>query len=130
MVKIQHYYGDVVRRLFIVGSFVMLLTLPIFNSLIPVHVFFSILAIIIVSTIAGMMNPIHKTMAVIEFFVSIIALLIFEYFAVEYFVSLGQNHPLFFINQGLAILFFVALYFSSKTLRGILMETSNRRFMD
>lgn len=130
MIKIRHYYGDIVRRLFIVGALIMLVGLPFFNILLPVHVFFSILAIVIITVVAGIMNPIHKTMAIIELFVSIIALLIFEYYAVGYFTSFGRWHPLFLINQGLAILFFAAVYFSSKTLRGILMETSNRRFME
>ncbi len=54
-----HYYGDGVRKLFIAGAVVMLVTLPSLQSLISLPVMVSLFVILIIGIAAGLTNPRH-----------------------------------------------------------------------
>lgn len=116
-----HYYGDLVRALFLVGGFVMLVTLPMFNSFLPVSAAFSLLAIVLLVLSAGLTNPKNERSAMLDMSISGIALLVFGYDAVVRY-SLGSAGDstgwLFWVDLFLASVFFGALYYSLKTLRG------------
>lgn len=112
-----HYYGNLVRRLFLAGAIVMLLALPFLNYLLPIPLFCSLLAIIILSVVAGFTSPWRKWAIVMDEVIAIVAVLIFEYYAVNYYVKYSAASSLFLINQLLALDFLIALYFNTKTLR-------------
>lgn len=118
-----HYYGDVVRRMFLTAGIVMLITLPIFNTVLPVPIFFSIFSILVVGFFAGLTNPMQKWVNVVNAIISAVALAIFEYYAVVYLMSAGNvGNGLFWVNQFLSLIFFIALYYSSKTVRGLFLK--------
>ena len=52
-----HYYGGVVRTLFMVAAIIMLVTLPMFDELLSIPTFFSICSILILGLVAGLTNP-------------------------------------------------------------------------
>ena len=112
-----HYYGNLVRRLFLVGALVMLISLPFLNSLLPVPLFYSLLAIIVLSLVAGFTSPVKKWAIIINELLAILAVLAFEYYAVGYYVQYAGWSWLFAVNQLLALNFLVALYYNTKTLR-------------
>lgn len=112
-----HYYGDIVRILFVTAGLIMLITLPFFGNLIPVPYFASIIIILTIAILAGLTNPVQKWIAMIDTGVSVVAFVGFEYYAIQAF-SQKSDFLFFSINQVLAIIFFVALYYSTKTLRG------------
>ena len=114
-----HYYGDIVRKLFLGGAFGMLVTLPFVNALLPVPLFYSLLAIIILSLVAGFMRPGKVWTIVIDEIITIAAVLIFEYYAVDYYAIYSFGNWLFIMNQLLALDFLIALYFNTKTLRSM-----------
>lgn len=114
----KHYYGNVVRAMFFGAGLIMLLGLPYFvnMNLIPVPIFFSVATILLLGLFAGIINPIQPVTIIIDFIVSLAGLLVFENYALA---SFNANPWAFFlVNQALAILFFVSLYYSTKSLRG------------
>lgn len=115
-----HYYGDLVRKFFFAGGLTMVITLAFYKHVLPVPSFFSIIAILVVGIAAGITNPRQKWISVLNTGISLVAFIVFEFHAVEGFDRLDD--PLFLITQGLAIIFFLALYFSVKTLRGSLLQ--------
>ena len=120
--KVPHYYGDVVRRLFLVAAIIMLVTLPFFNDRLPISSNLSLLIIVVLAIFAGATNPVKIMLAVIDVMVSIIGAAAFEYYAVQFYITFSPGDFLFWINQGLAVIFIFALYFSTKTLRGMLLD--------
>lgn len=120
MKPMYHYYGDAIRILFLVAGVIMILTLPFFKNLIPMPVFFSVLALVIIATAAGLTSPTKRGVMILNVFVSLVAFSIFEYYAITQY---GTVDPIFFFsNQALAIVFFFTLYYSTKTLRGHFAE--------
>ena len=122
--KIPHYYGDIVRILFFIAGVVMLFSLPFFYSLLAVPVNVSILVILGMAFLAGIISPRHFPVAAVESFISIILFLFFENTAMNYFIS-GENIIYAILNQILAIIFFIAIYYSIKTVRGFLYRKNN-----
>ncbi len=119
-----HYYGDAVRRLFLLGGIIMILTLPFFSNLIPVSGWVSLFAIIVVGVVSGLTNPMHIWVAVFNLVISVIAFAVFEYYAVLQYLADGNAKETWFFltNQALALIFFVAIYYATKTLRGDLLR--------
>lgn len=115
--SLPHYYGDIVRKLFLWGGLIMLLTLPFFNQFLPVPAFVSMLAILVIGLVAGFTNPLQRWVMFLDIVVALVGLIAFEYHAVSQYSVIPLL--LFLIDQLLAVIFFFALYFSTKTLRGI-----------
>ena len=118
----EHYYGDAVRTLFIITGVVMLVMLPFFASLIKAPIILSIVGILALAIFGGFLNPKQLWIIVINTLISIGAFAIFEYYAVLSYINPTSNIQLatkfFWVNQTLALLFFIAVYLSVKSLRG------------
>jgi len=113
---LYHYYGDIVRRLFIVGGMVMVVTYPFFKDRIIAPAIFSVLAIVIVGLAAGLTNPRQQWVMVLDVCISVLGLVFFEYYAITQTATFEELF--FWMNQLLAAIFFAAFYYSVKTLRG------------
>lgn len=120
-VSLAHYYGDIVRKMFFLAAILMLAGLPFFNDRLPVPTIWSLVAIVTIGFLAGLTNPVNKLPALINTATSAVAVIIFEYFAVTIYQNLGAD-LLFLANQALAIIFLVALYFGTKTLRAMMLQ--------
>lgn len=118
----KHYYGDVVRFLFLLAAVIMLITLPFLNPNLPVPLILSILIILTIGLVAGVTNPLQKSTSAITTGISSIALVVFEYYAVTTYLASSFTNLLFIVNQILALIFLFALYYSTKTLRAKLIE--------
>ncbi|MBI1833548.1 MAG: hypothetical protein HYR90_01855 [Candidatus Andersenbacteria bacterium] len=116
----QHYYGDTVRRLFVAAGIVILVALPFFNDVLPVPTFISLLALLVVNIVAGLTNPMQRWIMFFDVIVSILALLSFEYHAISRYNDIPL--ALFATDQLLTIIFFFALYYSVKSLRGLMVS--------
>jgi hypothetical protein len=117
----EHYYGDIVRKLFILSAIIMLGTLPFFANLLPAPFFSTIIVVLIIGVVAGLTNPRQLGIAVISVIIAILAFATFEYYAVISYLQYSLS-GLFWTNQILAIIFFIALYYSSKTVRGMMIK--------
>lgn len=114
-----HYYGDSVRQCLLLAAVIMLITLPIFNDLISLPLTLSIGVIVAIGLAAGMTNPVQFNTNVLDLVVSVVGFCAFEYEAVRMFnlaVS-AKEWWLFAADQAIAVIFFIALYLSSKTVR-------------
>lgn len=114
-----HYYGDIVRRLFILSAIIMVVTLPFLTSSLPVSPLVSILVIVLLSLTAGLLAPRNRWVISVNLLVSLAAVIAFEYCAVDAYQRLSFDSLLFLVNQVLAIIFVFALYYASKTIRSI-----------
>lgn len=121
-----HYYGDMVRSLFFVGAIIMAVTLPFFTNQLPVPASIAIFIILAIGTIAGLTNPRQKWVLYTNVTISTIAFMTFEYYATVSFTSYFFS-DFFLLNQTLAIIFFVAFYYSIKSLRGSLLEKDQQK---
>lgn len=113
--NMQHYYGDAVRTLFLLGAGIMLIIYPLFSGTIPAQPVYNLIGIVILCVMAGLTSPRKSWVLVTNVFVSAGAFIVFEYSALL-FVQVGEQN-LFIINQILAICFLVSLYLSVKTAR-------------
>lgn len=117
-----HYHGDRIRVLFILTGLMMVSTLPVFNVLVNVPITVSILAIVGLAVLGGFLNPAWKWIIYVDTIVAIIAFIAFEYYAVSTYMNLSLDIPInfyfYWINQIMALFFFMAIYFSIKTVRG------------
>jgi hypothetical protein len=114
---LPHYYGDITRIIFIVIGVIMLLGLPSMTQVLNLSAAYPIVAIIILGVAAGYTNPKKRGSLLLNIWVSVIGLAAFIYISLflrSHFFTGGW----LFLNQIIAILFLVSLYFSIKSLRG------------
>lgn len=112
-----HYYGDIVRRLFIASAFIMAATLPFFSANIEQPILMSIMGILVLGVAAGLTSPSYASSAIINVLIAIVSVAVFEGYAVVEYKLHGAN--IFFIaNQTMALIFLSALYYGVKTIRG------------
>ncbi len=115
---LPHYYGDITRIIFIVIGVVMLLGLPMITQTLNLPVLYPIFGVVILGIASGYTNPKKRGSLLLNVWVATIGLGVFIY--ISWFIMRAQmsGGGLLFLNQAIAILFLVALYFSVKSLRG------------
>lgn len=118
----RHYYGDLVRFLFMLAAIIMLVTLPFLIGKLPVPLYASILAILAIGVLAGITNPLQKWISILNGAISFAALFVFEYYAVNSLTTSGAGNLYFITNQLLALVFLFALYYSIKTIRAMYLK--------
>jgi hypothetical protein len=118
----EHYYGDAIRVIFIVSGLAMLLTLPFFSPILKIPIFLPIITVLALAILGGFLNPRQFWIIITNVLVSLFACATFQYYAITAYLYLSPafaiNVAFFWTNQILAVLFFIALYLSVKTLRG------------
>lgn len=121
-----HYYGDIVRRLFFVAGLVLVVTIPVDHELLNFYLIFGIALILVLVIVAGFTSPLHKWAIATDVVVSATSFLFFEYVSIARFTELDSSiDGVFLFRQILALIFVFALYFATKTLRGM-MENSKK----
>lgn len=122
---LEHYHGDKVRSLFMVGGLIMVVAYPFFHSLISAPLPIAIVGSIILAVFGGLMNPKQKWVIFLNTVIPVIAFLFFEYYAAYAYMNLSPaeniNVAFFWVNQILAVIFFLAAYLSTKSFRGALL---------
>src|SRR5690348_15461606 len=101
--EMAHYYGDIVRKLFIASAVTMIVTLPFLNSRLPVSTLTSVLIIVILSLAAGFIAPKSKLAISLDTAVSLLGLIVFEYYAVKAYRLYSFSDTFFLVNQLLAL---------------------------
>ena len=119
-----HYYGDIVRKLFLAGAIIVILVYPFFSSLevpspfIPAGSVFMITAIVLLAILAGLTSWRGRWTAALDVAVSLFEVVFFE----DHAITFVKTPPIwiFLTDQLLALIFITALYFSVRNLRGML----------
>ncbi|MFA5954063.1 MAG: hypothetical protein WC817_00815 [Patescibacteria group bacterium] len=115
-----HYYGDTVRRLFVTAAVVIVVTTPFVSSFLPVPVLIAALGALAIVIVAGLTNPRERWSAALNLVTATVGSIVFQYqAAIDYLVAAGNAPKLFMftVDEVLAVIFMVAVYYSSKTFR-------------
>lgn len=123
--SLQHYYGDIVRYLFLAAAVLMLIGLPVFQDYINLPVLVSVCAIAILGIAAGLTNPQQMISATANFVVAVAGFIIFAYNSVIAYGNEIADDKFLLSNVVLGVIFLFSLYFSMKTLRARLLNNSN-----
>ncbi len=118
--EIPHYHGHTVRQVLFACGIIMLLFLTFFYDEIRFGAFLPLFGILAIDLFAGLTSPRFLLAIFFDVLVSLAGLVYFELSAVfryQAFHALFDGYFLF--AEALAILFFVSLYFSTKSFRGI-----------
>ncbi len=119
--KFSHYYGDYLRRLFLVGALASIIALPFYPDLIPsLSVLSVIIAALVTVIFAGVTSPVSRSVVLVEILISSLFFIVFQYYTV---IDHGISYPfLSLIRQILSLIFLVSLYYGVKTYRGMLLK--------
>ncbi len=115
----KHYYGDIVRMLFVGAAVLILAAQGIGGAFLTVGA--SLVAVLVLAVAAGLTNPVQSWIHWVNIFISGIGLLVSgSVFFVRFRGDAGFGSAV--IALLLALIFIFALYSSTKTLRGVLMR--------
>jgi hypothetical protein len=115
----KHYYGDVVRILFVCAAVLILAAQVVGGAFLTVGA--SLVAVIVLAVAAGLTNPVQAWIHWANIFISAIGLLASgSVFLVRFRSEDGIQSSI--IALILTLIFVFALYSSTKTLRGVLMR--------
>jgi hypothetical protein len=119
-----HYYGDTIRLIYVLAGVFMIFAFPFFASVLGLPILIPVIVILVLGIFAGLVSPEQKWVMRAYTVISVIGLIVFEYYAVAtYNGSIRGAGPLFFWgNQLLALLFFMSTYLSVKTVRGVVFH--------
>lgn len=121
---IPHYYGDIVRKLFLAMGILMLLSIPFDKELLTFFLRVGVFVILVVTLLAGFTSPRGKWVIVTNTISAAVIFTVFEYAAIGFLT--GNDFQFFDIifgfRQLIALVALTALYFSAKTLRGYVLH--------
>lgn len=116
--KIPHYHGDNVRMLFFFGALVLIVAQST-GAKLPFSTLGSVVAAVVLVIAAGITNPAQKGIHWFNAGISVIGTLVFGTSAVTHYrAGTSIFDPSFTFIEALALISLVALYFSTRTIRG------------
>ena len=116
---IPHYHGDGVRTIF-VASAVLLIVAKSVGAELPLSTFSTVVGAVVLVVAAGVTNPASRGIHWLNAALAITGTLLFGRTAVNHY-SAGTNiaDTSFLFVEALALLSLIALYFTTRTIRGI-----------
>lgn len=119
---IPHYHGDGVRILFVVGAMILIVAQSTGASL-PLSSFGTVLAAVFLVIAAGITNPMQYEIHWVNALLSIAGTVLFGTTAVEsYRTGINVFDSSFLYVEALALISLLALYFTTRTIRGIIQR--------
>ncbi|MFZ2167819.1 MAG: hypothetical protein WAV50_03030 [Minisyncoccia bacterium] len=116
--RMLHYHGDEVRVLFLVSAVVLIVAQSTGANL-PLSSTGAVIAAIILVVAAGVTNPAQSGIHWLNAIVAIVGTLLFGTSAVEHYrAGISVFDPSFTAIEALALLSLVALYYTTRTIRG------------
>jgi hypothetical protein len=117
--KILHYHGDETRVLFLIGAFLLIVAQSTGADL-PLSTAESVIAAVVLVIAAGITNPDNFGIHWFNAFLAAVGTLLFGTSAVSHYrAGTSFFDPSFMYTEALALLSLVALYFLTRTIRGI-----------
>lgn len=113
------HFGHTVRGLFFTAGLIFVACYPFFKDNLNLPILFAIIFIIGVDYLAGMTNPRHHIIMLLDIVVAVLGLYVFESYASTTYGVDGLWSSYFLFCQAEAIIFFMIIYFSAKTYRSI-----------
>ena len=117
-----HYQGDEVRGLFVMGA-VLIIFAQSTGAQLPLSTMGAVASAAALVIAAGVTNPKQTGIHWINAFFAIIGTLLFGTAAVAHYrAGISVFEPSFIYVEALALLSLIALYFTTRTIRGILLR--------
>lgn len=123
--SVSHYYGDIVRQLFVAGTGVMLLGSPFYGEHIRTELPFLIIGGVVLISLAALTNPHARAILHANAVAAGVALVVFQWWAL--FAYEDSSWAQFILREAIAVLFLGAFYFSMKTVRAMLFGQIGKR---
>lgn len=124
-VRVRHYYGDIVRRLFFLIAAVIVITHPFYANALRIELPLTVFTALVLVALAALTNPHNKSFLMADGIVAGAGMLIYQTWALfEYDSSTWLE---FGLRQGIALLFMISFYFAIKTLRAMLLGKIGKR---
>lgn len=119
---IPHYHGDAVRMLFVVGAVVLIIAQST-GAVLPLSTGGTIITAILLVIMAGITNPAQYWIHWMNAAVAVMGTLVFGTAAINHYRA-GSNifDPSFVYIETIALLSLFALYFTTRTIRGLLQR--------
>lgn len=120
--KLWHYHGDEVRVIFVVAAVVLIIAQSTGADL-PMTTTGAVGSAMLLVIAAGITNPLQKWIHWLNAALAIGGSLLFGTTAVNYYrTGMSTFSPSFTYTEALALLSLVALYFTTRTIRGLLQK--------
>lgn len=126
-INLNHYYGDIVRGIFLVSAAVMLVGLPAVSVYLHISPTLSVFTVLILGLAAGFTNPKMISSAIINVIISSIGFVVFESYTVRIYGQAGDGQKYMLANLVLGLMFLLSIYFSVKTLRALLLQKADEK---
>lgn len=123
--SLPHYYGDIVRELFVGAVVLMLFAAPFYGDSLQTEIPFEIAAAIIVVGLAALTNPWKRYIIVADAVAAGVGVAVYEIWAVWEYQWISAIA--FSLREIIAIIFMLAFYFSIKTLRAMVLHQIGER---
>lgn len=115
----SHYYGDITRKLFIVAGGIIILGMPFIFDYMGEGYVLLLIPVVLFGAVAGFSRPYSRVVAMANFVFSIAGVIFFEFAALDIYRKQQSSIMSLLTFQALAIISFLALYYSAKTVRGM-----------
>lgn len=120
-----HYHGDAVRALFVIGA-VLIIVAQSTGADLPLSTTGAVLSALVLVIAAGITNPAIGWIHWANSLLAILGTLIFGMTAVgRYRSGVSIFDPSFFYIESIALISLVALYLTTRTIRGIFVRVNH-----
>jgi len=123
--SMPHYHGDAVRALFVIGA-VLIIVAQSTGADLPLSTAGAVVSAIMLVIAAGITNPAVGWIHWINSFFAVYGTLLFGVTAVDHYrAGVSIFAPAFFYIEGIALISLMALYFTTRTIRGIFLRQNH-----
>lgn len=121
---VPHYHGSAVRALFVIGALVLIVAQSTGAEL-PFSTFGAVISAVILVIAAGITNPSISWIHWVNAFLSFASTIIFGTSAVAHYrAGLSAFDPSFIFTEAITLIALLALYFSTRTIRGMFLRAT------
>lgn len=121
---VPHYYGDIVRRIFLAAAAILLVTSPFLASASALALPLALSAALILAGLAALTSPRKRWVMAVDAVIAGAGVVVAEIFAIA---AWGASAIVaFLISEALAIAFLFALYYGVKTVRAMVLGQIGR----
>jgi hypothetical protein len=120
----RHYYGSIVRHLFLASAFISFVALPLWGSLLPFSLSIEICGGIVLVLLAGLTSPRNAMIMLLNALTASLGALLIEIVAIN--AQGAEPLQLLVAREIVALLLLLGFYFSVKTMRAMMLGMIGR----
>lgn len=123
--NIPHYYGDHVRRLFLLVAALLIITIPVFDGLFPLTIPARVLMVLLLALLAGITTPHSKGVLFMDALVAALGVFVLELIAIREYAQ--TEVALFLAREAVILMLLFAFYFSVKSYRAMVTHQTGKK---